>query len=238
MNFHHDNPAPPQPFLNGDEYAALAALDSCSVANAIEGFNVQLRNEGFTAGDLTCRFPELPPMLGYAFTLQVRSSTPPTKGRIFSEDSSWWDQLLAVPAPRILVVQDIDRHPGAGALIGCLHATILKKLGCIGVITNGAVCDLPQVAPLGFQMYSSLLTVSHGYSHIVRTGEPVQVEGLDVRTGDLLHGDRHGVVRVPKALASRIPQTAAALREKDQQIVDYCAGREFSLAGLRARLNP
>jgi 4-hydroxy-4-methyl-2-oxoglutarate aldolase len=237
MRHYSDDPGALQPALNHDEFHALANLDSCSVANAIESFNLHLRNEGFTTGSLTCRFPELPPMLGYGFTLQVRSSAPPMKGRTLFENTDWWEPLLAVPAPRVLVIQDIDRMPGAGALIGGLQAEILKRLGCVGVVTNGAVRDLPQVAPLQFQMYSSLLAVAHSYSHLVRAGEPVQVEGLEARTGDLLHGDRHGVVRVPLELASRIPRTAAALREKEARIAEYCASPEFSAEDLRGLLN-
>jgi 4-hydroxy-4-methyl-2-oxoglutarate aldolase len=235
----HEQPAPaPLPLLNADEYAALAGLSSCAVANAIEGFNVQLRNEGFTAGYLACRFPELPPVLGYAFTLQVRTSAPPMKGRTFLENIEWWERLLAVPEPRIVVIQDIDRQPGSGAVVGALLAEILKKLGCVGVLTNGAVRELPQIAPLLFQLYSSTLTASHSYCHIVRVGEPVQIEGLEVKTGDLLHGDVHGMVRVPRELATRIPKTAEALREKEAALEEYLRSPDFSVEGLRARLNP
>ena len=131
-----------QRVLNEDEFRSLKALDSCAVANAIERFHVQLRNEGHTVDELTCRFPEMPSVLGYAMTLTVRSGTPPTKGKVFFENMDWWNVLLAVPSPRILVIQDMDRNPGAGALVGEVHAAILKSLGCIGIVTNGAVRDL------------------------------------------------------------------------------------------------
>jgi regulator of RNase E activity RraA len=223
--------------LNEQEFRDLAAIDSCTVANAIERFDIRLRNEGFTEGELTCRFPQLPVMLGYAFTMQVRSGAPPTKGRVFFEDTLWWDVLAASPAPRILVVQDMDRHPGAGALVGGLHAEILQAMGCIGVVTNGAVRDLPQVEALKFQMYSGTLSVSHGYSHAIHIACDVQVGGLEIAPGDLLHGDRHGIVRVPAELAGRIPPTVAALQEREREISDYCRSPEFSPEGLRALLS-
>jgi regulator of RNase E activity RraA len=137
-----------------------------------------------------------------------------------------------------VVIQDIDRQPGSGAVVGALLAEILQKLGCVGVLTNGAVRELPQIAPLRFQMYSGTLTASHSYCHIVRAGEPVQIEGLEVKTGDLLHGDVHGMVRVPRELATRIPKTAAALREKEAAVEAYLRAPDFSVEGLRARLNP
>ena len=223
--------------ISESDFQALALLDSCSVANAIERFNIQLRNEGYTGDDLICHFPGRPPMLGYAFTLQVRSYAPPTKGRSYFEDTHWWDAFLQIPEPRILVIQDMDRHPGTGALVGEIHVEILRGLGCIGVITNGAVRDLDRVRPLNFQMYSHALSVSHGYSHIISTGSRVQIGGLDIRTGDLLHGDCHGVIRIPKELAARIPATAAALRQKEDDIIAFCRSDAFSVEELRSRLN-
>ena len=83
--------------LNEDEFRSLQMLDSSAVANAIERFHVQLRNEGHTVDELTCRFPEMPPILGYAMTLKVRSGAPPTKGKVFFENTDWWNALLAVP---------------------------------------------------------------------------------------------------------------------------------------------
>jgi len=225
-----------QRVLNEDDFRSLKALDSCAVANAIERFHVQLRNEGYTEGGPTCRFPEMLPILGYAMTLKVRSGAPPTKGKAFSENTDWWNVLLAVPAPRILVIQDMDRTPGAGALAGEMSANIFKSLGCIAVVTNGAVHELSRVQPLGFQMYSGSLSVSHAYRHLVGIGDAVQIGGLEISPGDLLHGDYHGVVRVPKELASRIPATAAALRQKEEEIIAYCQSPGFTVEGLRGLL--
>ena len=225
-----------QRVLNEDEFRSLKALDSCTVANAIESFHVQLRNEGHTVDELTCRFPEMPSVLGYAMTLAVRSGTPPTKGKVFFENTDWWNVLLAVPSPRILVIQDMDRTPGVGALVGDVHAAILKSLGCIGVVTNGAVRDLPRIEPMGFQMFSGTLSVSHAYSHLIHIGGAVQIGGLEISPGDLLHGDCHGIVRVPKELASRIPATAAALRQKEEEIIAYCQSPAFTIEGLRGLL--
>jgi regulator of RNase E activity RraA len=222
--------------LSEEDFDRLKALDSCSVANVIERFQVQLRNEGFTEGGLRCRFPRMGPVLGYAMTLKVRSSAPPMKNKVFFESTDWWDVLIALPAPRILVIQDVDRTPGAGALIGEVHAAILKSLGCVAVVTNGAVRDVPAIAPLGIQLFSGSLSVSHAYSHLVRAGGAVQIGGLEILPGDLLHGDCHGFVKVPKELASRIPATAAALNQKDRQIIDYCQSSSFSVEGLRALL--
>jgi 4-hydroxy-4-methyl-2-oxoglutarate aldolase len=226
--------APPRhAALSKEEFQDLKRLDSCSVANAIERFQVQLRNEGYAEGGLTCRYPDMLPMLGYAMTLRVRSSSPPSRGRTFLESTEWWNALLAIPAPRVLVLQDMDRYPGAGALIGDMHATVLKTLDCVGVVTNGAVRDVRRIEGLDFQMFSGALSVSHAYSHIVHVGGPAQIGSLEIFPGDLIHGDANGIVRIPRELAARIPSTAAALRKKDEAVIDYCHSPEFSVEGLR-----
>lgn len=226
--------APPRyAALSKEEFQDLKVLDSCSVANAIERFQVQLRNEGYAEGGLTCRYPFMLPVLGYAMTLKVRSYAPPSKGRTFLESNEWWNALMALPSPRIIVLQDMDRYPGTGALVGEMHATVLKTLDCVAVVTNGAVRDVARIEGLDFQMFSGSLSVSHAYSHVVHVGGPVQIGSLEIWPGDLLHGDANGLVRIPRDLASRLPATAVALRKREQAIIAYCQSADFSVAGLR-----
>jgi 4-hydroxy-4-methyl-2-oxoglutarate aldolase len=232
------NSDPIHSVIGEEEFRALQTLDSCSIANAIERFDLQLRNQGFTEGGPACRFPQLGSMLGYAFTLQVRSYAPPTKSKAYDlPNTLWWNALQAVPAPRVLVVQDMDRLPGAGALVGELHAQILKRLGCTGVVTNGAVREVDRVEPLRFHLFSHSLSVSKSYCHIVQSGGRVQIGGLEISAGDLLHGDQHGIVRVPKELASRIPKTANLLRQKEVEIAAFCQSPAFSVEELRTMIN-
>ncbi len=204
-----------QRILNADEFRALKALDSCAVANAIERFQVQLRNEGYTEG-----WSDLPFSRNAARPRICHDAQSAFRGAAHAREKPFWKirnggtLFWPFPSPRILVIQDMDRIPGVGALVGEVHAAILKSLDCVGVVTNGAVRDLHRIQQLGFQMFSGKVSVSHAYSHIVRVGGPVQIGGLEISPGDLLHGDRHGIVRVPKELASRIPATATALASK------------------------
>jgi 4-hydroxy-4-methyl-2-oxoglutarate aldolase len=219
--------------VSPDTFKALAALDTCSVTNAIECFDVRLRNEGFTNASIQCRLPALPPMLGYAITLRVRSSSPSWKGVNYLDRTDWWPHLTAQPGPHVLVIQDMDRHPGTGAFIGEVHAAILKALGTVGAITNGAARDLPAIERLGFRMFSSSVAVSHAYAHIVEIGGWVEVAGLRIASGDLLHGDQHGVVQIPVEVADKIPATVARIRERERHIVEYCQSAGFTMEGLK-----
>ena len=89
--------------------------------------------------------------------------------------------------------------------MGEIHAAIGIALNCVGCVTNGAVRDLPAVEAMGFQLFASRTSVSHAYAHIVEFGEPVEIDGLKISSGDLLHGDRHGVLTIPLSIATQIP---------------------------------
>src|SRR5438045_1084541 len=103
------------------------------------------------------------------------------------------------------MLQDMDNPPGRGAFIGDVHASILKALGCVGYVTNGAVRELPGVRDTGIQLFAGSVAVSHAYAHIFDIGAPITVAALDVRPGTLLHRDRHGIVTVPIEIAAEIP---------------------------------
>jgi 4-hydroxy-4-methyl-2-oxoglutarate aldolase len=217
--------------------AALESFDTPTVANAIEVFGIGLRNEGYIRNTVRCMAPHLPPSVGYAFTLRVRSSSPPPLRKItYLDRTDWWEELECIPRPRILVIEDVDRQPGTGASIGGLHAEILRALGCVAVVTNGAVRDLPQAAAIRFQFFASHISVSHAYTHVVASGEPVKIDGLIIKCGDLLHGDLHGVIRVPAEIAARVPDVARELERQKREIIRFCRSDTFSLAGLRERL--
>jgi 4-hydroxy-4-methyl-2-oxoglutarate aldolase len=213
---------------------ALQALDTCSVANAIETFEVRLRNEGFTDGTVRCLFPELPPVAGHAVTARIRTSTPPPVGHTYYDRTDWWTYVATIPAPRFIVVQDIDGRPGAGAFLGEIHANILRALDCVAYLTNGAVRDLPAVRALKLQLIAGSTVPSHGFTHMVDFGNPVEVGGLPVEPGMILLADCHGVISIPEAIADRLPSVVADMRARERAVVELCRSPAFSLERLRS----
>ena len=220
--------------LTEEDLDALCQFDTCMVSNAIETLDARLRNTGFTDSSIRCMFPDgdAPPMVGYAATARLRSGQPPIGGGTFRDRSDFWNSVLEIPAPRILVLQDMDQPPGRGAFVGDMHAAILKALGCVGHLTNGAVRELPAVRAMGVQLFAGSVAVSHAYAHIFDLGATVKVGGLEVHPGDLLHGDRHGVLAVPLAVAPKIPDVAARLQRVEKTVIDFCQSSAFSVAKL------
>jgi len=214
----------------------LKAFDSCTIANAIERLNVRLRNEGFLSGVARCRFPNLPPMVGYAATARIRTASPPMSHRCYYDRMDWWNFVASIPEPRVLVLQDADHQPGLGAFVGEIHAAIGVALKCVGCITNGAVRDLPAVEAMGFQLFARRTSVSHAYAHIAEFGDPVEIDGLRISSGDLLHGDRHGVINIPLSIAAELPEEASRILAEEHDLVEFCRSPQFSLRELEKRI--
>ena len=146
----------------------------------------------------------------------------------------WLDHVLSIPAPRVLVVEDVDTHPGVGSFVGDVHANILQAIGCVGLVTNGAVRNVEAVRALGFQMFAGNLSVSHAFAHIFDFGGPVHVGQMAVRPGDLLHGDRHGAQTVPIEIAQKVPAVAQRMSGEEREIIELCRSSAFTLERLRA----
>jgi regulator of RNase E activity RraA len=218
--------------LTEEDLDALRQFDTCMISNAIETFDARLRNTGFADASIRCMFKDAPPMVGYAATARLRSGEPPMVGGTFRDRADFWNSILEIPAPRVLVLEDMDKPPGRGAFVGDMHAAILKALGCIGYLTNGAVRELPAVRTMGIQLFAGSVAVSHAYAHIFDIGAKVKVGGMEVRPGELLHGDRHGVLTVPAQIAARIPGAAAELQGAERKVIDFCRSSAFSVAKL------
>jgi regulator of RNase E activity RraA len=142
--------------------------------------------------------------------------------------------VLSIPAPRVIVIHDLDEPRGQGAQWGEVQANIHKALGCAGVITDGSVRDLDEVRSLGFQFAAAHVSVSHAYVHMVDFGLPIKVGGLWVKPGDLLHADHHGVVQIPADIAARIPEAVANVEADERKIITTCQASGFSVDSLKA----
>lgn len=211
----------------------LRQISSPTLANAIETFNVRPRSAGFMSGAIVCRFPELGVMVGHAVTALIRAEQAPVEGHR-ADVFAWWEHVLSTPAPRVVVMQDLDDPPGLGAFWGEVQANVHRALGCVGVVTDGGVRDLPEVEALGFHFFSAHVSVSHAYVHLVDFGLPVKVGGLTVRPGDLIHADRHGVLTVPPELVSQLPEAAARLEARERKMIQACQAEGVSIEALKA----
>ncbi len=210
----------------------LRNTDTCSVSNAIETFNVRMRNEGFIQGGVKCMFPALPPVVGYVVTGRIRTTAPPIAGLCYYQNIGWWEYVASMPGPKIIVLADMDRAPGLGAFFGEVHAQISKALGCVAYVTNGAVRDLAALEAARFQCFAGNVSVSHAYAHVIEMAESVEIGSLKILPGDLLHADRHGVQKIPKENASELPGVVSEIAARERELIRLCTQPAFSIEKL------
>ena len=218
--------------LTAQEIEALKKITSPSVANAIETFKVRPREQGNLSSDIRAVFPDMGPMVGYAVPCVIRAEQGPIEGHRAST-YGWWDYVLTIPAPRVIVVHDLDDPRGQGAQWGEVQANIHRALGCVGVVTDGSVRDLDEVRALGFQFCAAHVSVSHANVHMVDFGIPIKVGGVLIKAGDLIHGDQHGVCTIPHDIASKIPEAIAKVEADEREIISVCQSSGFSADKLK-----
>lgn len=203
-------------------FALLKRHDTPTVSNAIESFNVRLRSEGHVSGQIHAVFPINRSVAGYAVTGRVRTAAPPIANLCYYHRIDWWEYVASIPDPKIVVLQDVDRSPGAGALFGEIPALISKALGCVGFATNGAVRDVPALQKLDFPCFSQSVCVSHSYAHIIEFGEPVEIGGLRINPRDLLQADIHGIHSVPLEITRQLGRAIDRVIAREAELIALC----------------
>jgi len=221
--------------LSPEQLEELRSFDSPTIANAIEAFKVRDATQGFMGMDIHCLTPEFGVMAGYAVTATANSMAP---GRARDRRGlvRLFEAVAASPKPAVLVIQDVGPTRTHACFLGDVMATITRRLGAIGIVTDGGVRDLEGVKPLGYHMFAAGLVVAHGTFNVEEVGIPVQLSGARVEPGDLIHGDGSGVTTIPAEIAATVYAECLKVRERETALRDYCRSQEFTLDGLRQRL--
>jgi len=211
----------------------LKSVDTPTLSNAIELLNVRKRSEGFTPLDIKCIFPELGRMTGYAVTAQVETVTQTGPGGPAGH-IELYRLLETAPKPAIIVLQEIGGFGAFAAHCGEVMTTFFTRLGAIGLVSDCAVRDIPEVRALGFHYFARGICASHAYFRIVRCGLPVTVCGMPVQPGEILHGDENGLITVPNVDLDSLKNAVDSVRTSEKRIMDFVRGPEFTIDGFAA----
>ena len=214
----------------------LRAIDSPTISNAIEKFKVRNQTEGYASGELICRFPELPPMVGYAVTCIVDTTSPEPTGP--NRLTDLYDAVAGAPKPAVVVMQNQGPSRVRSCMVGDMVCTSLQKLGVAGLVTDGGVRDLGGIrkrAP-GFQVFAAGVVVSHGLPNYLDVNTPVTICGLPIQPGGLLHGDESGVVSIPLEIVEPVLEQAKVVLKKESDLIDFLNSASFNLEELKYRI--
>jgi regulator of RNase E activity RraA len=215
--------------------AYLKTVDTATLANAIELLNLRPRSEGYASLDLKCLFPEFGPMCGYAVTAHAETVTlgTPKTEEAFVE---LFEAVERSPKPAIVVMQEIGGDRDRATHAGEVMATIFTRLGGIGLVSDCGVRDLTAVRKIGFHYFARGAVASHAHYRIVRTGVPVEITGVTIRPGEMLHADENGLITVPESGRDRLPALVEAILSKERTLLDQVRTHGFTAAQLRGRL--
>ncbi len=220
--------------LTPEQMEALRAVDSPTIANAIEAFGARDRTIGYPSADVRCLFPDLPVTLGYAVTC-IADSTVPGSPRGREGLYRLWEAVAAAPKPAVVVIKDVGPEPRRSCHCGDVMANTARALGAIALITDGGVRDLAEVKALGFQFFALGAVVSHGNFGIIDIGMPVNVAGAAICPDDLIHGDANGFVVIPRGSEERVMDEVRRVRERESDYIRWLNSPDFSLDGLKKR---
>ena len=208
-------PDPAAP-LTEAELNALRALDTPTIANALEELDIRPRTEGFMRPEIRCINPVEGTVVGYAVTglISARHRSPNALGR-----ADYWKAIVAIPKPRMVVLHDIDYPDTIGSYWGEVQGNTAIGLGCVGAVTDGGVRDLKEAEAMGFPFWAKDVMVSHGYVHALAFNVPIGIGGVYVRPGDLIAADIHGAIEIPVDAARKVPAAAAVLQKREAIVI-------------------
>ena len=172
-------------------------------------------------------------MVGYARTARIRATHEPEK----PIDVEGYYTYIAEngPLPSVLVMQDLDEIPGYGSFWGEVNTNVHYGLGCLGIITNGCIRDIPD-SQENFQMLAGMINPSHAWVHVVDWGTPVTIHGMDVEDGNLIHADMHGAVVIPSKSAKEVIEEAKKIAAKESILIQASQKPGFNMDRLREAL--
>ena len=172
----------------------LANFDTPTVINAVEALEVS-SYPNYVDGSIRCLTPELPAMVGAALTIKLDASS---GGPSQEEDyRTLLDSLEADEMPRVVVVEADGPERLKECVLGDGMAKTMASLGARGLVTNGGARDIDGIAGEGFQVFGFGLVAHHADLIWHDFGRALEIGGMRVEAGDLLHGDKNGCVRVP-----------------------------------------
>ena len=221
--------------LTPEIQAQLLAVDSPTISNAIERFNIRSRKEGYMGPKIQCRFPDRGRVVGYATTctiVEYDEAYPPDPKERFK----WLESIYNAPKPTVCVVKDCCHRKGWSSHWGEIVGTQVKTLGAEAIITDGAVRDLEALRDMGMKVWSEYVVVSHGWIDVGLADVPIEVGGLMVNPGDIIHADMNGIVCIPKEILIDLPAAIDEVLSSERETLEMLRERGYDLEAHRKEI--
>jgi len=221
--------------IDSELLALLRSVDTPTVCNAIEVAQGKRGFSQFTRGTMICSAPQSGPLVGFAKTAKIAALSPPNEDKeiIKNRRMDYYRYMSEVSGPSIAVIEDEDFPDCIGAYWGEINTKIHKRFGLSGVLTNGVVRDLGDLAE-DFPVVAGSIGPSHGFVHVREIDTPVSVFGIKVSPGDLVHADRHGAVVIPNEVIPILKDAVHKLFASERLILDPAEKTGFSFDDFKS----
>lgn len=172
--------------------------------------------------------------VGEAFTMRfipAREDVDPMDDPYRTGNQLQWEAVEQIDAGQVMVVD--SRSDISAASAGDMLVTRAMKRGAAGFVTDGAVRDGRAISELGFPAYARAVTATTRPAsfHVADLQVPIGCAGVAVYPGDVLVGDRDGIIVVPRTLAAEIAEPAAEQELRESYLNERVRAGE-SLWGL------
>lgn len=219
-----------------DAMRTLRGFDTPTICNALEMIDSQRRYFGYTRRGMHVTNEDYGPIVGIARTATMRSLFPAERdGEQLKRDRlDYYEYMYREPdLSKVCVMQDLDgADSGLGPFFGEFNTRIHRAMGFCGVVTDGSVRDVAKL-PSDILLLSAGLRPSHGHVHIVNYGEQVNVMGMTVNDGDIVHADVHGAVSFSSSYLVEIAKNAEKFVASEAPIMDACKRDDLTLDELK-----
>ena len=106
------------------------------------------------------------------------------------------------------------------AVCGDIVAMLAKNAGCAGIVIDGMARDLIGLEEVGIPLFARGITPNSCVkSGPGRVGLAIVAGGVQVQAGDLVMGDKDGVVVIPRGDLDRVIADVKAIRQAEGDII-------------------
>jgi regulator of RNase E activity RraA len=221
--------------IDSDLLKLLQSVDTPTVCNAIEVAQGKRGFSQFTRGTMLCSNPEGRAMVGFAKTAKIAAIEPPKENSeiIKERRMEYYRYMSESNGPSVVVIEDVDFPNCIGAYWGEINTKVHKGFGLSGALTNGVMRDLGDLAE-DFPVVAGSIGPSHGFVHVREIDTPVNVFGLTVSRGNLIHADRHGAVVIPKEVINDLKDAIHKLFASEQLILGPAGKKGFNFDSFKS----
>jgi len=207
----------------------LQSIDTPTVCNAIEVAQGKRGFSQFTRGTMVCSAPQSGPLVGFAKTAKIAALSPPNEDKeiIKNRRMEYYRYMSEVSGPSIAVIEDVDFPDCIGAYWGEINTKIHKRFGLSGVLTNGVVRDLGDLAE-DFPVIAGSIGPSHGFVHVREIDTEIKLFGIKVAPNDLIHADLHGAVVIPETVIENLQEAIHKLFTSERIILEPTEKKDFN----------